>query len=147
MSALARMSFIHKPAIAIGALDPALCLRDLQPDPWVPPFAAITGNAIAVHNSGFRRLNVHRLAVLFDNCPTGLGPLLFMGQGQMRGKTRIWVTTRDLSAPDNNCCAPSGREYRQHPDLRISLWPVWPCLPAQQWCRFHRQSGLSPSTP
>jgi len=61
---LALMILVHKFAIAIGAFNPTVLIRDLQPDPWMPPLAAITGNAITVHDLGFRRFNVHRLAVL-----------------------------------------------------------------------------------
>ena len=42
-------------AIAIGAFDPAVFARDLQPDARVTQsaFAAITGDPIAVHDLGF----------------------------------------------------------------------------------------------
>jgi hypothetical protein len=84
---------VHKFAIAIGAFNPAMFIRNLQPNPRVAALSAIAGNAIAVDDLCFRGrnwgLNTHRLVVLFGICPVGQGLLPFMSQGKSGGKRHI----------------------------------------------------------
>jgi hypothetical protein len=65
------MILVHKLAIAIGAFNPTVFARNLQPDARMATFATIARNAVAFYDFGFRRLNGHRLAILLANPQAG----------------------------------------------------------------------------
>jgi hypothetical protein len=62
--------FDHKLAITIRAFNPALRHRNLQPNPRMPPRAAITGHPIAVYFSHFRRISAHLVILAIRDLPS-----------------------------------------------------------------------------
>ena len=66
------MILVDEFAIAIGAFDPAVFARDLQPDARVAQsaFAAVTGDAVCVNDFGFRCFggHGHLLSLTFVPC-------------------------------------------------------------------------------